>query len=164
MSSSVQSAIVGSGGFAAAGGTGQRTGSRITEETGLGREEFLKLLVAQLQYQDPMDPLDARSFVAELAQFANLEVMQRLDAGMVNLNRNFDGLVEDQAYGRALSLIGRMVGLADGTAGLVQRAALEAGGARLGLDNGYWVDVTDVTDVTEAIDITSTTDGPADGS
>ena len=49
----------------------------------LGKEAFLKLLVAQLQNQDPLKPMENSQFVAELAQFSNLEqtmgINDRLD-------------------------------------------------------------------------------------
>jgi flagellar basal-body rod modification protein FlgD len=53
----------------------------------MGRDAFLKLLVAQLKNQDPLKPQDNSAFVAELAQFSNLEqamgVNDRLDAMML---------------------------------------------------------------------------------
>lgn len=39
----------------------------------LGKEDFLKLLVTQLQYQDPLDPLDAQDFASQLAEFTAME-------------------------------------------------------------------------------------------
>jgi len=39
----------------------------------LGKEDFLRLLVTQLQHQDPLDPLDAQDFAAQLAEFTALE-------------------------------------------------------------------------------------------
>jgi len=44
----------------------------------LDQTDFLQLLVAQLQYQDPMDPMDDRDFIAQMAQFSTLSQMQTL--------------------------------------------------------------------------------------
>jgi len=41
----------------------------------LGSQEFLQLLVTQLRYQDPLNPIDDRDFLAQLAQFTALEQM-----------------------------------------------------------------------------------------
>ncbi|MCI8769819.1 MAG: hypothetical protein HFH73_01525 [Lachnospiraceae bacterium] len=45
----------------------------------LGKEDFLMLLVTQIQYQDPLDPADNTQFVAQLAQFSALEQMSNLN-------------------------------------------------------------------------------------
>ena len=50
----------------------------------LGKDEFLKLLVCQLQNQDPLNPQDDTSFIAQLAQFSSLEQMQNMSATMTN--------------------------------------------------------------------------------
>lgn len=45
----------------------------------LGKEDFLMLLVTQMQYQDPLQPTDNTEYVTQLAQFSELEAMQNLN-------------------------------------------------------------------------------------
>lgn len=47
-----------------------------TGKSQLGKEDFLQLLVTQLRYQDPLNPMDDREFATQLAQFSTLEQMQ----------------------------------------------------------------------------------------
>jgi flagellar basal-body rod modification protein FlgD len=44
----------------------------------MGKDTFLKLLVAQLQYQNPMQPTDPSTFMAQSAQFSMMEAMQNM--------------------------------------------------------------------------------------
>ena len=59
-------------GGAAAATTGASTTRTITSDT-LGKDTFLKLLVAQMKYQDPSQPADSTQFLAQTAQFSMLE-------------------------------------------------------------------------------------------
>lgn len=45
----------------------------------LGKEDFLMLLVTQMQYQDPLEPTNNTEYVTQLAQFSELEAMQNLN-------------------------------------------------------------------------------------
>ena len=53
----------------------------------LGKDAFLRLLVTQLNYQDPLSPMQNEAFVAQLAQFSALEQMQ-------NINRNLEDSIQ----------------------------------------------------------------------
>lgn len=61
----------------------------------LGKDAFLQLLVAQLQYQDPLSPQSNEDFVSQLAQFSSLEEMQSMTSSLAN--------------SQALSLVGKNV-------------------------------------------------------
>ena len=61
----------------------------VADQT-LGKDEFLKLLVAQLENQDPMEPMDDTEYIAQLAQFSTLEQMQNMNDNLEeNLNWNY---------------------------------------------------------------------------
>jgi flagellar basal-body rod modification protein FlgD len=51
----------------------------------LGQNVFLKLLVAQLQYQDPMQPMDSTTFVTQLAAFQTVEELQSIQSDLDQL-------------------------------------------------------------------------------
>lgn len=56
--------------------------SPATDPTALGQDDFLKLLVTQLQNQDPLKPMDNQAFIAQTAQFSQLNQMTELVALM----------------------------------------------------------------------------------
>ena len=75
----------------------------------LGQQEFIKILVAQLTSQDPMNPQKDTEFVAQMAQFSQLESSKTLTAELTSLRQQQDFL-------SANSLIGRQIQVADGDA------------------------------------------------
>jgi flagellar basal-body rod modification protein FlgD len=52
----------------------------------IGKTEFLNLLVAQLQHQDPLDPLKNEEFVAQLATFSSLEQLIAINQAVTKLS------------------------------------------------------------------------------
>ncbi len=75
-----------------------------TEET-LGREEFLTLLVAQLENQDPLNPQEGTDFTAQLAEYSQLEQLMNLNDTMTSMTDVFETSSESDG----VSYIGREV-------------------------------------------------------
>ena len=65
--------------------------SPLAQPDGLGRDTFLKLLITQLQNQDPLSPQDNGEFLAQLAQFSSLESLQQIKDDMAALRAAFEG-------------------------------------------------------------------------
>jgi flagellar basal-body rod modification protein FlgD len=93
--------------------TKQKEESGKTNE--MGRNEFLKLLVAQLENQDPTEPQDNGEFVAQLAQFSSLEEAQKMSSSFENFNTAF----QSSQHLQATSLVGRPVHVAADTTALL---------------------------------------------
>ncbi|WP_082053547.1 flagellar hook assembly protein FlgD [Gordoniibacillus kamchatkensis] len=73
---------------------------KTTGNSSLGKDDFLKILITQLQNQDPMQPMEDKDFIAQMAQFSSLEQMTNVATGLSKL---------PQMLGYASSLIGKTI-------------------------------------------------------
>ena len=73
----------------------------------LDYNSFLKLLVAQMQNQDPTDPMDASEQVAQLATFSQVEQT-------IQTNRNLESMIAGSALNNATTYVGKTLTSADG--------------------------------------------------
>jgi flagellar basal-body rod modification protein FlgD len=91
----------------------------------LGKDDFLKLLITQLQNQDPTRPLEDKEFISQMAQFSSLEQM-------VEMNKTLGSLITDYRVNYSTSLLGKQVEVFDGRSGrsevgVVDEVSLQGG-------------------------------------
>ena len=84
----------------------------------MDKDTFLKLLVAQLQHQDPTSPADSTQWTAQMAQFSTVEQL-------TNLAKTTQSASKSAATNEAVGLLGRTVSYADGN-GLAATGKVEA--------------------------------------
>lgn len=75
----------------------------------LGKDAFLQLLVTQLKNQDPLDPQDNSSYIAELAQFSSLEQMTNVVKNLEDLGKVVNNIDTSVLVGQLSSMIGKQV-------------------------------------------------------
>lgn len=80
-------------------------GAQTSGKSELGKEDFLLLLVTQLQHQDPLNPMDDKEFTAQLANFSSLEQLTGINQGIQSLTEQ----AGTQDMRTAVSYIGRDV-------------------------------------------------------
>ena len=115
----------------AAGGASSSGSSSSSSLTGsiqqnMNKDDFLKLLVTQLQNQDPMSPEDPKDFVAQLAQFSSLEQQINSNTNLENLAKVIQNLQQSQNMAEGVALLGKTVKGAGNQLTVVGGKALEA--------------------------------------
>lgn len=83
---------------------GSASSAATPASTSLNMQDFLKVLLTQLTYQDPLKPMDNEQFMAQIAQFTSLQQTQQMNA-------NLQQLLTNQASLQSVGLIGRTVSL-----------------------------------------------------
>jgi len=141
-----------------AAGVSTATGDSVSEN------EFLNLLVTQLQNQDPTQPMDDSQFVSELAQFSSLQET-------TNLNTTMTGFTQTSGLQTAASMIGATVttSATDSNGNLISgevTSASNASGVANVIVGGNTVPLSEVTAVSfpSAVSTSSTTGSSSTGS
>ena len=102
-------------------------GSTSLQSGSIGLQDFLKILLTQLTYQDPLKPMDNQEFMAQIAQFTSLKQTQQI-------NTKLDTLLTSQSSLQSVGLIGKTVEVTtqSGTAiGTVSSLSLASGSPQL---------------------------------
>ncbi|MDB5986150.1 MAG: flagellar hook capping protein [Nevskia sp.] len=84
------------------------SGAGQIQRTGLSTDDFIKLFLTQLTFQDPLNPVDNAQFLAQLAQFTSIQQTQILSDNVV-------GLLTETSVSQSVSLIGKTVQVDQGT-------------------------------------------------
>jgi len=110
----------------------------------LNSDAFLKLLVAQMRYQNPMSPTDASAMLDQTAQFTTVETLQAI----AETNQSLLGF---QQTTLAMGTVGKDVSAyttdGEAVAGFVETVRFTADGPILELDSGYHIPLSNVIEV-----------------
>src|SRR5256714_11528173 len=124
--------------------TGSTTGQPKAATPTLGKDDFLKLLVGQLQHQDPLAPSDDQQWIGQMAAFSQLEQVS-------NMASSTQKIVDTLNMNGTLSLIGHSVTYLDPTGashtGKVETVDVAGGKASLTVDGVAGIDSGSVTQV-----------------
>ena len=116
-------------------------GKGLKVNAALDKNDFLKILIAQLSHQDPTQPMDDKAFIAQMAQFSSLEQMTNMSDGLAKVAN----LV---AKSQAVGLLGNAVEVFNGAetvSGIVD--AVTGGDFPQILVNGQYYDYSQVQKV-----------------
>lgn len=114
----------------------------------MGKDDFLTLLVAQLQHQDPLNPSESTEFTAQLAQFSSLEQLQNVNANLAGFEvyqATLNNIQSSGFIGKTVTASGSLIGLNQGVADPVRfDLAGDAASVYIQIYDQYGSFVTDI--------------------
>ncbi len=120
-----------------------------TGNSSLGKDEFLKILMTQLQNQDPLNPMEDKEFIAQMAQFSALEQT----TNMASMLEKFINLQSRDTILQYSEMIGKQIEWKNSEEvgkGIVKSIKRNEAGIILELDNGDAILSSYVTKVSES--------------
>lgn len=119
---------------AASSSTNTSNSTSTSASNTLNYNDFLKLMVAQLQNQDPLNPTDSSQFMSQIAQMSTVEQG-------INTNSKLDQLLVNSNISQASTMIGLTLTAADGTTGVIKSVRIDSSGSTAILTNGTQVPI-----------------------
>ncbi|MEN2985189.1 MAG: flagellar hook capping FlgD N-terminal domain-containing protein [Thermodesulfovibrionaceae bacterium] len=118
--------------------------SSVIGNNKIDKEAFLNLLVAQLRYQDPLNPLKDHEFLGQLTQMSMLEQL-------MNMNSIVEDLALYEIYSNALMigsmLIGKTVVTVDGKEYIVEGIAIEDGKLKIKVNENEYISMNQIKEI-----------------
>lgn len=118
---------------------------KTTGTSTLGKDQFLKILITQLQNQDPMQPMEDKEFIAQMAQFSSVEQLMNISTQLTALN---------QSLGSVSGLIGKEITWTDAETKLPKSGNVESivvsSGVQYAVVGKERIALTDVTQIQNA--------------
>ena len=111
------------------------TSKSTSGTSGLGESDFLNLLITQLKNQNPLEPMKDTDFIAQLANFSNLQQMTSVNTNISAMN--------------AAGLIGKEITTSDGLSGTVSQVSINAGTPSIYVGSKKYA-MSDITNITNA--------------
>lgn len=91
--------------------SGSATGQSVSSNESIDKNDFLILLVTQLQNQDPLNPMEPAEFTSQMAQFSSVEQLMNINESLGNLQKYQSALFDENA----VSFIGKTIRVSDNT-------------------------------------------------
>lgn len=121
------------------------TTPKTTGNSTLGKDQFLKILITQLQNQDPMQPMEDKEFIAQMAQFSSVEQLMNISTQLTALN---------QSLGSVSGLIGKDITWTDADTELPKSGNVESivvsSGVQYAVVGKERIALTDITQIQNA--------------
>lgn len=136
------------------------TSSTTSANNILGKDDFLKLLITELKYQDPTDPMDNYEYISQMSTFSSLEQIQNLNTTMTSMADTLNGtLLPSMLLQQSSSMIGKAVSYTQTTTsggtsttaeleGVVESVVMKDGGLYYVID-GEEIAASSVTSMAE---------------
>ena len=151
-----------------------------TKGMDLDKNAFLKLLITQLENQDPLDPQENSEFVAEMAQFSSLEQMSNMNDSLSKINSLVSNMDTSLLVGQLSSMIGKGVDWTETTnsadeegkpvvskenlKGVITGVTIADGVSKVVVASGgknYYVDISEISKVYDLVEETNSEAGVA---